>query len=126
MSAAGPFSGDADQAVEVIVTEYGTRESLGPAPTPEEYYERFPAYADRLRRLFGVDDLLKDGFDDSSPMTPPPVPAGLPPRIGRYEIREVIGIGGAGVVYRAYDATVRRDVAAGPAARNGPRRESSG
>ena len=30
---------------------------------------------------------------------------------GRYEIREILGQGGTGVVYRAYDAVVRRDVA---------------
>ncbi len=36
----------------------------------------------------------------------------LPPTIkGRYEIKEVIGKGGMGVVYRAFDAVVRRDIA---------------
>ncbi len=31
--------------------------------------------------------------------------------VGRYEIREILGQGGMGLVYRAYDPVVRREVA---------------
>ncbi len=32
-------------------------------------------------------------------------------RFGRFEVREILGVGGFGVVYRVYDPTVERDVA---------------
>ena len=109
----GPLSGEADLAVELIFTEYVTRESLGQTPNPDDYYRRFPPFADRLRRLFGVDDLLKDANSDIGSSDLPTDETGqrMPERIGRYTPRAVLGVGGAGVVYRAFDPGLRRDVA---------------
>src|SRR5262245_56847867 len=95
VSGSGPFSADEDHAGELILNEYVTRELLGKMPTPGAYYVRFPAAADRLRRLFGVDELLKDELDEPTTPTVVGVPVGLPASIGRYETREVIGTGGA-------------------------------
>jgi serine/threonine protein kinase len=36
----------------------------------------------------------------------------LPQKLaGRYEVKDVLGQGGMGLVYRAYDTVIRRDVA---------------
>ncbi len=40
-----------------------------------------------------------------------PVPSALPERIGKYQLREQIGRGGMGIVYRAFDPTLAREVA---------------
>ncbi|MCX6636044.1 MAG: protein kinase, partial [Acidobacteria bacterium] len=45
------------------------------------------------------------------------------PLQGRYEIRDVIGKGGMGVVYRAWDSVIRRDVAL-KTIRDSPSREA--
>ncbi len=44
-------------------------------------------------------------------MPPVPQPGADPKYIGRYLLKEVIGRGGMGLVYRAHDPVVRRDVA---------------
>jgi serine/threonine protein kinase len=46
-----------------------------------------------------------------SPPTAPPGPAEVPARIGRFEVRQVVGEGGFGVVYRAFDPVTRREIA---------------
>jgi serine phosphatase RsbU (regulator of sigma subunit) len=38
-------------------------------------------------------------------------PSGVPPNIGRYEIRGILGRGGFGVVYRGYDSQLDRHIA---------------
>src|SRR5262245_52125523 len=53
------FAGNADAALEVIYTEWLTREELGQAPAAAEFFERFPQLRERLRRLFEVHDALR-------------------------------------------------------------------
>jgi len=121
LAACPAVAGEPDLAVELIYCEYVSRESVGPAPAPIEYYGRFPQYAERLRRLFGVDELLRHEGDASSlaarhgstrPGGPPANSTATPPRrVGAFTLLEKLGGGGMGVVYRARQDRPARDVA---------------
>jgi len=83
------------------------------------------AVCKRCGREF-VPTIAKDTAPDRTTADPPPheaqgpaaavprlaaEPAGLPPRLGRFEIRAQLGAGAFGCVYRAHDPVLRRDVA---------------
>lgn len=74
--------------------------------------------ADHLGRLEGEDPTLaaelramlaEDDLEEARPPAPSDRP--LPKNLGRYEIRDRLGEGGFGEVFRAYDPTLRREVA---------------
>jgi serine/threonine protein kinase len=72
---------------ELLKLECELRQKRGAQPTASEYLERFPTHANIVRAVFGE------------------------PRLGAYELVGLIGEGGMGSVYRAYDPAMRRTVA---------------
>ncbi len=52
--------GHGEAAFELIYGEYLVRESLGELPKPEEFFWRFPAFAERLRRQLDLHQALED------------------------------------------------------------------
>jgi serine/threonine protein kinase/formylglycine-generating enzyme required for sulfatase activity len=116
---------DAERAVELVYGEFLLREELGEQPSLSEYQERFPQFAQRLAEQLEVHRALAELTKASIEATTPYVsrstndaashacgPALVTSRIfGRYQVSARLGTGSFGVVFRAHDSELHRDVA---------------
>jgi serine/threonine protein kinase len=113
-----------EAALQLVCAEFSIRKELGQNPDPAEWYERFPQWRpqimERLQDDSTADLHLTSGVataGESSATTamhesmPEPRPSNQPRKLGRYEVLEEVGHGGMGVVYRAWDSALHREIA---------------
>jgi serine/threonine protein kinase/WD40 repeat protein len=108
-------SSDDRDPMERLAEEFVARHRRGERPSPHEYAERYPQWADRIHALFPALLLMehhKPGVGDPSDSPEEAGTRAAPlERLGDYRILREIGRGGMAIVYEAEQVSLGRHVA---------------
>jgi WD40 repeat protein/tRNA A-37 threonylcarbamoyl transferase component Bud32 len=100
-----------EQRLNEVIAEYLTALAAGQKPDPETLLARHPDLAEDLRAFFTDHDRLWQAAGPNPPVTAPPPATGRVRYFGDYELQEVLGRGGMGVVWKASQVSLKRPVA---------------
>src|SRR5438046_361158 len=107
---------DSPNPVECLADDFVRRTRLGERPSLAEYCERYPQYADEIRRRFPTAmflERMKPSADEfqAARFRQAMAPPSTPQQLGDYLLLCEIGRGGMGVVYEAEQQALGRRVA---------------
>jgi WD40 repeat protein/serine/threonine protein kinase len=101
------LTSDPQAVISLAYWEFTVRDDLGQAPTPAEYYERFPDQRRELEEQFQIHTFLR-GACDLEHRTDP---LGHFKQVGPYEVDRELGRGATGIVLHARHRLLQREVA---------------
>src|SRR5262249_20001981 len=105
------LAGDTAAALEVIAAEHKLRRRGEPDLSLHDYLRRFPQYRVELAEQIARPTVTGSGADSATPRRPADPRRDTPAEVPGYQVLELLGQGGMGLVYKARQKSLDRLVA---------------